>query len=72
MIDFFSSILVQKKTVFLELNLMQKHIEKKERKKLSEKMCWVIFSYKNLMYWFLRVYCEISAHADVPNIFFPF
>ena len=22
--------------------------------------------------WFLREYCEISAHTDVPNLFFPF
>ena len=27
------------------------------------------FSYKNQMYQFLRAYCEISAHTDVPNIF---
>ena len=32
-------------------------------------MCWVIFSYTNLMYRFLRAYREISAHNDVPNMF---
>ena len=29
------------------------------------------FSYKNLTYWFLRAYCEISAQTDVSNLFFP-
>ena len=32
-------------------------------------MCGVIFSYKNVMCWFLRAYCETSAHNDVPNMF---
>ena len=34
-------------------------------------MRWIIFSYKNLTYWFLRAYCQISAYTVVPNLFSP-
>ena len=55
---------------FLGPNLIQKTYKK--MKLSSKEMCWVIFSQKNLTYWFLKAYCEISAHTDVPNLFFHF
>ena len=34
----------------------------------SKKNSWVVYTYKNLMYWFLRGCHEISAQTDVPNL----
>ena len=66
---------IEKKHIFF--NLVQKYFsgvefDPRPYKKTvfsSKKKFWVIFSYKNLIYWFLRAYCEISAHTDVPNNF---
>ena len=61
------SLHVSPKNSFLEPNLIQKPT--KNQNFHPKKMCWVVYSYKNWTYWFLRAYFEISAHTDVPNLF---
>ena len=61
---FFSD--VSPKIVFWN-RIWSKNLQK--QKKLFKKSVEWFFSYTNLSYWFLRAYCEISAHTDVANIF---
>ena len=61
------SLHVSPKNSFLEPNLIQKPTKKQNFH--PKKICWVVYSYKNWTYWFLRAYFEISAHTDVPNLF---
>ena len=58
---------VSQKNSFLESNLIQKHT--KQQYFHPKKTCQVIFSYKNLMYWFLGGCFAISAPNNVPNLF---
>ena len=55
--------------IFFFSEIWSKKLRKKNRFAFRKKCVEWFFSYKNCTYWFLRAYCEKSAHTEVPNFF---